>query len=67
MCVIGWNCLPLAQALSIEVAAISVIGCFATTRERALVSRSYAHTEGLSVQPQGLNAVTLTSESGSRQ
>jgi hypothetical protein len=47
MCVIGWNCLPLAQGLSIEVAAISVIGCFATTRERALVSRSFSQSDQL--------------------
>jgi hypothetical protein len=66
MCVIGWNCLPLAKGLSIEAAATSVIGRFATTRERVMVSRSYAHPEWLSVQPQELNAVRLSSESSFR-
>jgi hypothetical protein len=53
LCVVGWNCLPLAQALSIEVAATSVIGRFVTTRERVMVSRPFAYHEQLYVQPQG--------------
>jgi hypothetical protein len=40
VCVLGWNCLPLALALAIEVAATSVIGRFVTARERVMVSRS---------------------------
>jgi hypothetical protein len=47
LCVVGWNCLPLAQALSIEVAATSVIGRFVTTRERVMVSRPFTHHEQL--------------------
>jgi hypothetical protein len=46
------DCLPLAQALSIEVAAISVIGCFATTRERAL-DWSRAHSVNLTNSTNG--------------
>jgi hypothetical protein len=38
---LGGVCLPLAQALSFGVAATSVIGRFATTRERVMVSRSF--------------------------
>jgi hypothetical protein len=36
-----WIRLPLAQALSIEVAAHSVVGRFVTTRERVIVSRPF--------------------------
>jgi len=53
LCVVGWNCLPLAQALSIEEAAHSVVGRFATTRERVMVSRSCVYPEQLYVRPQG--------------
>jgi hypothetical protein len=53
VCVLGWNCLPLALALAIEVAATSVIGRFVTARERVMVSRSSTHHEQLYVQPQG--------------
>jgi hypothetical protein len=53
LCIVGWNCLPLAKALSIEVAATSVIGRFVTTRERVMVSRPFTHHEQLYVQPQG--------------
>jgi len=36
LCVLGWRCLPLAQALSIELAATSAISRFVTTRERVM-------------------------------
>jgi hypothetical protein len=49
----------MAQGLSIEAAVTSVIGRFATTRERVLVSRSYTYTERHSVQPQGFSARIL--------
>jgi hypothetical protein len=57
--IVSWDCLPLAQGLPIEAAATSVIGRFATTRERALVSRSYTYTERLSVLSQGFSAGIL--------
>jgi hypothetical protein len=53
LCVVGWNCLPLALALSIEVAATSVIGRFVAARERVMVSRPSTHHEQLYIQPQG--------------
>jgi hypothetical protein len=46
------ECLPLAQTLSIEVAATSVIGRFVTTRERIMVFAPISHHEQLYVQPQ---------------
>jgi hypothetical protein len=53
-CVCRWmECLPLAQALSIEVAATSAIGRFVTTRERIMVFAPISHHEQLYVQPQG--------------
>ena len=49
----------MAQGLSIEAAVTSVVGRFATTRERVLVSRSYTYTERHSVQRQGFSARIL--------
>jgi hypothetical protein len=44
--------LPLAQALSIEIAATSAIGRFATTRERVIVPRPFSKAARFWVQPQ---------------
>jgi hypothetical protein len=51
------SCLPLAQALSIEVAAHPVVGHFLTTRERVMVSRSFIQPAQFGTRPQALGAL----------
>jgi hypothetical protein len=44
--------LPLAQGLSIEIAAHSVVGRFVTTHERVIVSRPFLQPARFYVEPQ---------------
>jgi hypothetical protein len=58
--VVGWNCLPLAQALSIEVAATSVVDRLATTRRHVMDSRPFIYGAPFQVSPQGLIRASVT-------
>jgi hypothetical protein len=51
--------IPLAQGLSIEVAAHSVVGRFVTTRERFKIPRPYVQLAQCYVEPQRLTRINI--------